>query len=218
MIDASQRMITTHTHVPGEAREGWGINPAVKRHLELEIKTLQNAPKDEDKLRKLLETKQRQKKEADDIEDTQRLVTEIEMLKVVLFLVCRDKRRRKEEIPSGIERKKEFKLAQSVADDSAGIRFLLFFLVIIFSHCWGSTPPPESPPPPREERKSVALPPPPEGSITDRYSALSAVTLIDTTLFVSAVQLPLAPSGSSSNLMSAVTPGGISAGDVRPIP
>jgi hypothetical protein len=61
MIEASQRMITTHTHVPGQAKEGWGINPAVKRHLELEIKTLQNAPRDADKLRKLLERKQRQK-------------------------------------------------------------------------------------------------------------------------------------------------------------
>jgi hypothetical protein len=92
MIDASQRMITMHTQVPGEARKGWGINPAVKRHLELEIRTLQNAPRDADKLRRLLETKQRQKEgEADHIEDTQRLVTEIEMLKVVLSLVCREK-------------------------------------------------------------------------------------------------------------------------------
>ena len=92
MIDASQRMITMHTQVPGEASEGWGINPAVKRHLELEIKTLQNAPRDADKLMRLLETKQRQKEEeADHIEDTQRLVTEIEMLKVVLSLVCREK-------------------------------------------------------------------------------------------------------------------------------
>jgi hypothetical protein len=90
MIEASQRMITTHTHVLEEAAgEGWGINPAVKRHLELEIKTLQNAPRDADKLRRLLETKQRQKEEADHIEDTQRLVTEIEMLKVVLYLVSR---------------------------------------------------------------------------------------------------------------------------------
>src|ERR687891_135636 len=88
MIDASQRMIDVNSRV-GEAREGWGINPAVKRHLELEIRTLQNAPRDADKLRRLLETKQRQKEEADHIEDTQRLVTEIEMLKVVLYLVCR---------------------------------------------------------------------------------------------------------------------------------
>jgi hypothetical protein len=97
MIDASQRMIDVNSQVPGEAKEGWGINPAVKRHLELEIKTLQNAPRDADKLRRLLEIKQRRKEEADHLEDTQRLVTEIEMLKVVLFLVCRDNRIRKEE-------------------------------------------------------------------------------------------------------------------------
>ena len=89
MIEASQRMIAVNSQVPGEAREGWGINPVMKRHLELEIKTLQNAPRDADKLRRLLEIKQRQKEEADHIEDTQRLVTEIEMLKVVLYLVCR---------------------------------------------------------------------------------------------------------------------------------
>ena len=93
MIDASQRMIDVQSQVQGEAKEGWGINPAVKRHLELEIRTLQNAPRDADKLRRLLETKQRQKEEeADHIEDTQRLVTEIEMLKVVLFLICRNER------------------------------------------------------------------------------------------------------------------------------
>ena len=96
MIDASQRMIDVQSQVPGEARKGWGINPAVKRHLELEIRTLQNAPRDADKLRRLLETKQRQKEEADHIEDTQRLVTEIEMLKVVLFLVCRNERKEEE--------------------------------------------------------------------------------------------------------------------------
>ncbi len=91
MIDASQRMLDVQSQVQGEAKEeGWGINPAMKRHLELEIKTLQNAPRDADKLRKLLEIKQRQKEEADHIEETQRLVTEIEMLKVVLHLVSRD--------------------------------------------------------------------------------------------------------------------------------
>jgi hypothetical protein len=90
MIDASQRMIATHSQVQGEAKEdGWGINPIMKKHLELEIKTLQNAPRDAEKLRKLLEIKQRQKDEADHIEDTQRLVTEIEMLKVVMYLASR---------------------------------------------------------------------------------------------------------------------------------
>jgi methyl coenzyme M reductase beta subunit len=89
MIDASQRMIAVNSQGVGEAKEGWGINPVMKRHLELEIKTLQNAPRDADKLRRLLELKQRQKEEAMHIEDKQRLVTEIEMLKVVLYLVCR---------------------------------------------------------------------------------------------------------------------------------
>jgi hypothetical protein len=76
-------MLKVNSQGAGEPREGWGINPVMKRHLELEIKTLQNAPRDADKLRRLLELKQRQKEEAMHIEDTQRLVTEIEMLKVV---------------------------------------------------------------------------------------------------------------------------------------
>jgi hypothetical protein len=36
-----------------------------------------------------LKLKERENEQAIDIEDTQRLVTEIEMLKVVLYLVCR---------------------------------------------------------------------------------------------------------------------------------
>jgi hypothetical protein len=72
MIDASQRMLDVNSRVQGEAKDGWGINPVMKRHLELEIKTLQNAPRDADKLRKLLELKQRQKEEAMHIEDTQK--------------------------------------------------------------------------------------------------------------------------------------------------
>ena len=68
-------MLEVNSQVQGEAREeGWGINPAMKRHLELEMESLQNAPRDADKLRKLLELKQRQKEEADHIEETQRLV------------------------------------------------------------------------------------------------------------------------------------------------
>jgi hypothetical protein len=42
MIEATQRMIDVQSQVQGEARkEGWGINPVMKKHLELEIKTLQ---------------------------------------------------------------------------------------------------------------------------------------------------------------------------------
>jgi hypothetical protein len=89
MIDASQRMIDVQSQVTGESKDGWGLNTVMKKHLELEIKTLQNAPRDADKLKQLLELKQRQKEEAMHIEDTQRLVTEIEMLKVVLYLVSR---------------------------------------------------------------------------------------------------------------------------------
>jgi demethoxyubiquinone hydroxylase (CLK1/Coq7/Cat5 family) len=86
MIDTNQRMITINSQ--GELG---GINPAIKRHYELQIKALQNAPgRDADKLEQLLRIKQRQNDEAMHVEDTQRLVTEIEMLKVVLYLVCRN--------------------------------------------------------------------------------------------------------------------------------
>jgi hypothetical protein len=54
MIDASQRMISVQSQVQGEAKDGWGINPVIKKHLELEIETLQNAPRDAAKLRRLL--------------------------------------------------------------------------------------------------------------------------------------------------------------------
>ena len=85
MIDFSQRMLDVQSQVQREAKDGWGLNPIMREHLELEIKTLQNAPRDADKLRRLLEIKQKQKEEAMHIEDTERLVTEIEMLKVILF-------------------------------------------------------------------------------------------------------------------------------------
>jgi hypothetical protein len=83
MIDASQEILKVNT-------QGEGMNPAVKRHYELQIKTLQDAPRDADELEWLLKKKERAKDEAMHIEDTQRLVTEIEMLKVVLRLVRRD--------------------------------------------------------------------------------------------------------------------------------
>jgi hypothetical protein len=83
MIEASQRMINEQH-----------VNPAVNKHFKLQIKTLQTAPKDADKLERLLKVKEREKhQEAIHIEDTQRLVTEIEMLKVVLYLVSRSRRK-----------------------------------------------------------------------------------------------------------------------------
>jgi len=89
MIDASQKMITMNRQ--GELG---GMSPPQKRHLELQIKTLQEAPRDAEKLERLLKSKRRQKEEAMDLEDKQRLVTEeIEMREVVLYLVA--SRRRK---------------------------------------------------------------------------------------------------------------------------
>jgi hypothetical protein len=90
MIDASQRMITINSQ--GELG---GMNPIMKKHYELQIKTLQNASRDADKLEGLLKIKERQKEEAMYMEDTQRLVTEIEMLKVVLHLANRNNGRRR---------------------------------------------------------------------------------------------------------------------------
>jgi hypothetical protein len=75
------------------------MNPPLKGHLEMEIKTLENAPRDADKLKRLLQVKRRQKEEAMHIEDTQRLVTEeeIELLDVILYLVMRSKGKRRQE-------------------------------------------------------------------------------------------------------------------------
>ena len=109
MIEASQRMIRMNINIDsnlcgsnkkqrtGERGQSatttavsWrGINSTIHRHLELQINTLQNAPRDAEKLERLLKTKRREKEEAKEREDAERLATEIEMLKVVLFLVCR---------------------------------------------------------------------------------------------------------------------------------
>jgi hypothetical protein len=74
MIEASQKMI----RVNSQGGELVGINPAIKKHYELQIKTLQNALRDPDKLERLLKIKKRQKEEAMYMERTQtkRLVTE----------------------------------------------------------------------------------------------------------------------------------------------
>ncbi len=97
MIEASQRMVTIGSS--NEEIKGvlWrGTNPATKTHLELQIKTLRNAPRDPEKLENLLKLKRNQKEDATESEDTERLITEIEMLKVVLFLVCRNIKGREE--------------------------------------------------------------------------------------------------------------------------
>jgi hypothetical protein len=70
------------------------INPATRAYFHLEIQTLQNAPRDASKLEQIIKAKERENnnnnEKARQIDDTQRLVTEIEMLKFVLFLVNRN--------------------------------------------------------------------------------------------------------------------------------
>lgn len=85
MIEASQRMIRVNSHNQGIEGAWGGMNPATKQHLDLQIKTLQNAPRVPDKLERLLKIKLRQKEQAMHIEDTKRLVTEIETLKWSCF-------------------------------------------------------------------------------------------------------------------------------------
>jgi hypothetical protein len=79
MIEASQSRINEQHN-----------SSVVNKHFKLQIKTLQNAPRDPEKLEWLLKIKERQKEEAMHMKDTQRLVTEIEMLQVVLYLVNRN--------------------------------------------------------------------------------------------------------------------------------
>jgi hypothetical protein len=85
MIEASQRMLKMNT----EGELG-GINPAMKKHLELEIKTLQNAPRDADKLERLLKVEERKKEKADPsleflLERTASIVFCIEFVFKVLY-------------------------------------------------------------------------------------------------------------------------------------
>jgi PleD family two-component response regulator len=63
------------------------INPVAKRHWELQIEILQDSPRDADKLKAILKVKGKEYEKATDSEEIERLVTGIEMLKFVLFLV-----------------------------------------------------------------------------------------------------------------------------------
>jgi hypothetical protein len=67
MIDASQRILKVNSQ-----DELGGISPPLKRHLRLELETLENASRDADELERLLKVKQKQKEEAMQIEDTQK--------------------------------------------------------------------------------------------------------------------------------------------------
>ena len=68
------------------------ISLAMKRHWESETKILRDAPRQPEKSREILKVKQEEYEKAADSEDIERLVPEIEMLKFVLYLVCRNER------------------------------------------------------------------------------------------------------------------------------
>jgi hypothetical protein len=91
MIEASQRMITINSQGGGELG---GMNPVIRRHLELEIKTLQNAPRDPEKLERLLRLKERQKEE--EAMHTRRThkgsLLKSKCSSCILYLVCRNRR------------------------------------------------------------------------------------------------------------------------------
>ena len=59
-----------------QSRRSMRTESSLKRRLDLEISTLQNAPDQTDKLTRLLQLKNRQKDEAIHIGDTEGLVTE----------------------------------------------------------------------------------------------------------------------------------------------
>jgi hypothetical protein len=61
MIEASQSMIKVTSQGEEEGVLAGGMSPPMKKHLELEIQTLQNAPRDADKLERLLQVKRRQR-------------------------------------------------------------------------------------------------------------------------------------------------------------
>ena len=91
-----QRMISLH-NIEWEIEKEKGITTtkealieislAAKKHWELEIKILRDAPRDHEKLREILKAKQKEYEKAEDSEDIEILIPEIEMLKFVLCLV-----------------------------------------------------------------------------------------------------------------------------------
>jgi hypothetical protein len=92
-IEGIQRLIKIHNSPQGEGDEEeeqepvMQINPAMKRHGESQIKILRDAPRDEKRLKEILKVKEDEYEKATLAEEIQPLVTEIEMLQFVLFLV-----------------------------------------------------------------------------------------------------------------------------------
>jgi hypothetical protein len=76
MIEAKRRFIRDV-----DQEQGIRISSVTKSHFQLQIKTLQKAPRDAAKLEQMIRAKEREDDQARHFDDTQRLVTEIEMLK-----------------------------------------------------------------------------------------------------------------------------------------
>lgn len=84
MIEANERIMALG------GGNGAALHTTTRRLYELQINTLRDAPRDKDKLEWILKKKEKAKKDAKEIEETERLDTEIEMLKIVLYLVNRN--------------------------------------------------------------------------------------------------------------------------------
>jgi hypothetical protein len=84
MIEANERIMALG------GGNGAALRTTTRRLYELQINTLRDAPRDKDKLEWILKKKEKAKKDAKEIEETERLDTEIEMLKIVLYLVNRN--------------------------------------------------------------------------------------------------------------------------------
>jgi hypothetical protein len=93
-IEGIQTLLNPVNMTPEEEKERAviKISEATQKHFELQIRTLHDAPRDAEKLKQIIESKEKKMQEDTSmhIDDVQNLVTEIEMLKFVLFLVNRN--------------------------------------------------------------------------------------------------------------------------------
>jgi hypothetical protein len=88
--DAIKKMIAANERTMNlGGGDGAALATATRRLRKLQISTLRGAPRDSKQLEWLIRRKEREKKDAQYIWDTERLMAEIEMLKVVEYLVNR---------------------------------------------------------------------------------------------------------------------------------
>jgi hypothetical protein len=84
MVEECQRKIISEQNSNNDSS-------IVNEHFKLKIRILQNAPRDPDKLEQLLKEKERESEEVKHIQDIEKLVTEIGILKVIRYLVNRNR-------------------------------------------------------------------------------------------------------------------------------